>query len=72
MTDVTPRPHPREEEQKALTQASLSQTVTRKLDHHEDGITEAGESASHEAASNEEHEYDELFEAMITMPADCS
>ena len=69
MTDVTPRPHPREEEQKVITQASLSQTVTRKLDHNEDGISEAGESASYEAASNEEHEYDELFEAMIAIPA---
>ena len=72
MTDVTPRPHPREEEQKAITQASLSHTVIRKSDHYEDCISEAGESASHEAASNEEHEYNELFEAMITMPADCS
>ena len=72
MTDVTPRPHPQEEEQEAVTQASLSQTVTGKLDHHEDGISEAGESASHEAASNEEHGYVELFEAMIAIPADCS
>ena len=72
MTDVTPRPHPQEEGQKGVTQASSSQTVTRKLDHHEDGISEAGESTSHEAASNEEHEYAKVFEAMITIPTDRS
>lgn len=72
MTDVNPRPHPQEEEQEATTQASFSQTVRGKFDHHKDGISEAGDSASHETASNEEHDYDELFEDMIAIPTDCS
>ena len=58
--------------QKGITQASSSETVRRNFDHHEDGITEAGESAGHEAASNEEDNYANVFEDMIAMPTDCS
>ena len=72
MTDPTLRPHLGEEGQKGITQASSSQTVTIDFDHHEDGITETGESAGHEAASNEDDDYTKVFEAIIAMPTDCS
>ena len=42
------------------------------FDHHEDGITETGGGADHEAASNDEDKYDKVFEDMIAMPTDCS
>lgn len=64
-TDPTLRLHLGKEEHETVKQASSGKTVTRDLKHHEDGISEEGEIISHVAASNEEHDYAEVFQAMI-------
>ncbi len=46
--------------------------MIRELDHHEDGVSEAGETTSNDVASNEEHDYAEIFQAMIAIPPDCN
>ena len=46
--------------------------MIRELDHHKNSVSEAGETTTNDVASNEEHDYAELFEAMITVPPDFS
>ena len=64
-TDPTLRAHLEKEEHESVKEASSSKTVRVDLTHHEDGISEEGEIISHVAASNEEHNYAKVFQAMI-------
>ena len=41
--DPSLRPHLRDEEQETVSQASSSQSMIKKLNHHEDSVSEAGE-----------------------------
>ncbi|KAK0510396.1 hypothetical protein JMJ35_006828 [Cladonia borealis] len=66
------RPHLREEEQKSVTEASSSEIVIRELDYHADSASETDGTTRNDAASNEEHEYAKLSQAMVKIPPDCS